>query len=271
MSDSQNRKNKRRCIALILSITFLVSGCSNKVDSNLWSSCAKLKDNLDVLYAKSQGFEKLFNQKINQFQSLGAGWNTESRKEMISYVNDNFPFFAQFLNENFYNKYLERKSDGMYKYPLENLISYVLLVEALKDTDFKLDVSRAQLDSIENETETSYAANTAFINSELNRIMGRIDSNESGIAGNSGCSLVTAARYKTERDQADGKLFQPLEEFLLHVDPRTIFVMRAEGAFKTIFFNMSDLISCDVKGETEEYKAIGDGTPGIYTMTKCRI
>lgn len=267
----QSKKFLRPSVAFILLIALLISSCSKNIDTNLSNSCEKLTENLNNLYTKSLGLERILDKNMNRFQSLGANWTPESRQETISYVNENFPFFSKYLNEKFYDKFLQRESNDSYKFAVESLIGYIILEEALMGTDFKLEISKEQLEAIENPTEISNSRNSNLVDGELNRIMGSITNTESGIAGSSGCSLITALRYKSEGGHTDGQFFYTAEEFLLHVDPGSIFRMRVKDAFETIFFRMSDPVLCEVTGETEEYQSIGDGTPGTYSVTKCRI
>lgn len=271
MSIHQSKKFLRPSVAFVLLIALLISSCSKNIDTNLSNSCERLNENLKNLYTKSLSLEGIFDKNIDKFQSLGVNWTPESRQETINYVNENFPFFSKYLNEKFYDRFLQRGSNDSYKFPIENLISYIILEEALVGTDFKLEISKEQLEAIENPTEISNSRNSKLVDSELNRIMGSINNTASGISGSSGCSLITALRYKNEKGHTDGQFFQTAEEFLLYVDPGSIFRMRVKDAFKTIFFRMSDPVLCELTGETEEYQSIGDGTPGTYSVTKCRI
>jgi len=272
MTNDQKKISKGRKFGLILLLTILISSCSNEIDQKLSLSCEKLKTNLDVLHSKQEEFENIFFEKGNRFNSLGANWDSSSRKELIDYVNTHFPVLSQYLNEEIFTKFLERDSSNRaYKNSIDNLIRYILLVESLKDTGFELEFSDSEVSQIIGETDSTSKENAVLVNDEIERIMGSFVISEAGITGSSGCSLVTEMDYKKYRDSASyGKPGNYLEDYLLSVNPGSVFVMRAEGGLRKIFYNMADVVLCETKGETEEYVAIGDGTPGKYLVNKCR-
>jgi hypothetical protein len=272
MTNEQSQKFKKRKFGMILVLTFLISSCSNEIDQKLSLSCEKLKINLDALHSNQEEFESRFFEKANRFNSLGADWDSSSRKDLIDYVNTHFPVFSQYLNEEFFTKFLERDgSNRAYKNSIDNLIRYVLLVESLKDTGFELEFSDSEVSQIIGETDSTSKENAVLINNEIERIMGSFVLSEAGITGSSGCSLVTEMHYEKYRESPTyGKPGNYLEDYLLSINPGTVFVMRAEGGLRKIFYNMADVVLCETKGETEEYMAVGDGTPGKYSVNKCR-
>jgi hypothetical protein len=267
MPKNKGAKGTRLYTALFLLLAFLFSGCSDPISQSLLLSCEKLKTNLLTLNANQKVFEKMYSEKINSFQNLGAKWDGNSRRALVDYVNEKFESLGQNLDERIYSKFMERELNGMYKNSTENLIKYLVLVDATKGTGFKLEISDTFLENIKNETEATREANTNLLNKDIERIMGSLTVSESGVTGNMGCSLITQEVFKEElKNKVDPN--GTLDDFLSRANPRNIF-MNAEDGYKSMFFSMSSLVLCEIKGETEEYESTGDGTPGKYVMTKC--
>jgi hypothetical protein len=211
----------------------LLTGCGQR-DEELELSCDKMSSNMFAFESKIEDIDKIYNERINRFESLGANWESASRRDLIENVSKQFPFLAQHLNEEIYARFGKIGGSRDYMYSSETFLKYVSLLEVLKDTGFKLEISDSQADLLKSEPTWE---GVKLINSEIERIWGA-----------EGCDR-------------GGK------ETLFFADK----VSRGtQWDFWGLFISLKDIVNCETTGRTTEYMAIGDGTPGKYEVVKCR-
>ena len=209
---------------------------------------------------------------------MGADWDTKSRRDFLRFIDTELQFLTPYLSERHISHYSERVSefDNNYKFPLTNLTRVILLREAVKDTGFSLDITDSQILSIENETELTQGENSLLIDKEVNRVMGEFGFDEvaedARVTGSTGCSLVTYSKFKELVDENKDmpytkQLGMDYSDWLLKTDPREVF---DEIPLRGLYISTWDVALCELTGVTEEYEAIGDGTPGKYVKKKCR-
>ena len=215
----------------------LLTGCGQR-DEQLELSCDKMSKNMVAFESKIEEFDKIYNERIIKFASLGANWDSASRRDFIDYVSKQFPFLAQHLDEDIY-KIPEGGLEGglaggTSTVSKETFLKYVSLMEVLKDTGFKLEISDSQADLLKGDQTEEVIQ---LVNSEIERIWG-----EEGCDGGGKEHWFFKDRYFKE----------------------------TQLEFFGVFGSLRDIVNCETTGRTTEYMAIGDGTPGSYEVVKCR-
>ncbi len=187
---------------------------------------------MSAFESKIEEIDKIHDEGMNRFQSFGANWDSNSRRDFIDQVSKQFPFLAENLNEEIYKN--PETWQGIGAYSSETFLKYVSLKEVLKETGLKSEISDSQANLFKGD-QTREVVDLLY--SEIDRIW--------GVCGFKGRGKDSW--FFIDSDFGD-----------------------LQKEFKFLFLKLRDIVNCETTGRTTEYMSVGDGTPGWWGVVKCR-
>lgn len=209
----------------------LLTGCGQR-DEELELSCDKMSANMSAFESKIEEFDKIWYERVVRLQSFGANWDSTSRRDFIDHVSKQFPFLVANVNEEIYKN--PETWSGIGAYSSETFVKYVSLMEVLRDTGLKLEISDSQADLFKGDQTREVVQ---LLYSEIDRIWGVC-----GFKGRGKDSWFF-------KDSDFGDL---------------------QKEFRSLVMSLRDPVNCEATGRTTEYMSVGDGTPGWWEVVKCR-
>lgn len=189
----------RNLVALSVCSILLLTGCgSSKPEDSLIKACEQLNRNLAALkdelylFKVKDSSDKLTASTDSGYFITNIGNDTRERNK--SEILRKYPFLAN-----------ELEAATSFSGNLDNIILYKILVQAIKNTDFKTSLTQSEINSIKGDYEDPSAD---LVDKEIDRILGVSD-----IYGSHSGGCADVSNYKYELNQKDGEKY-PYDDVL---------------------------------------------------------